>query len=107
PILLLDEVENAGINKERVISCLREYKKAVIFVTHDPYIALISDRRIVMKNGAVTAVLEPDGSECDIIGTVSGMDAFLWDLREKIRSGELVSNPEKTQAAPKKTGITA
>ena len=107
PILLLDEVENAGINKERVIACLREYKKAVIFVTHDPYIALISDRRIVMKNGAVTAVLEPDGSECDIIGTVSGMDAFLWDLREKIRSGELVSNSEKTQVAPKKTGITA
>jgi ABC-type lipoprotein export system ATPase subunit len=107
PILLLDEIENAGINKERVIACLRDYKKAVIFVTHDPYIALITNRRIVMKNGAVAAVLEPDGSERDIIGTVSGMDAFLWDLREKIRTGGIVGNAGKTRAAPRKTGIPA
>ncbi|HVP97120.1 ATP-binding cassette domain-containing protein [Methanoregula sp.] len=107
PILLLDEVENAGINKERVITCLREYRKAVIFVTHDPYIALITDRRIVMKNGAVFAVLEPDGSEGEIIGTVSGMDSFLWQLREKIRSGDLVGNRKGIRSAPKKTGIPA
>jgi len=107
PILLLDEVENAGINKERVIACLREYRKAVIFVTHDPYIALITDRRIVMKNGAVLAVLEPDGSEGEVIGTVSGMDSFLWQLREKIRGGELVGNGEGPRSTPKKTGIPA
>ncbi|MDD1701775.1 MAG: ATP-binding cassette domain-containing protein [Methanoregula sp.] len=107
PILLLDEVENAGINKERVISCLRDYKKAVIFVTHDPYLALITDRRIVMKNGAVAAVLEPDGRERRILGTVSGMDSFLWDLREKIRSGELIEDPVKRPAAQKKAGVPA
>lgn len=107
PILLLDEVENAGINKERVISCLREYKKAVIFVTHDPYIALITDRRIVMKNGAVSAVLEPGGSEREIVGTVTDMDAFLWDLREKIRNGEMVATAETLAADPKKEGIVA
>ena len=107
PILLLDEVENAGINKERVITCLREYKKAVIFVTHDPYIALITDRRIVMKNGAVSAVLEPDGSEREVIGTVTDMDAFLWDLREKIRNGEIVGTSETLAADPKKEGIVA
>ncbi|MGA2698650.1 MAG: ATP-binding cassette domain-containing protein [Methanoregula sp.] len=107
PILLLDEIENAGINKERVITCLREYQKAVIFVTHDPYLALITDRRIVMKNGAVSGVLEPGNRERDIIGTVSGMDAFLWDLREKIRGGELIGNPEKAPATSKKAGVPA
>ena len=107
PILLLDEIENAGINKERVISCLRKYKKAVIFVTHDPYLALITDRRIVMKNGAVAGVLRPGDRERAVIGTVSGVDAFLWDLREKIRSGELVSNPAGAPAAQKKAGIPA
>ena len=107
PILLLDEIENAGINKERVITCLRDYKKAVIFVTHDPYIALITDRRIVMKNGAVATVLEPDGSERDIIDTVAGMDVFLWDLREKIRSGELMGNCKKISPVPKKAGLIA
>jgi ABC-type lipoprotein export system ATPase subunit len=107
PILLLDEVENAGINKERVITCLREYKKAVIFVTHDPYLSLITDRRIVMKNGAVAAVLEPGNRERDIIATVSGMDAFLWELREKIRGGELIGDPDTAPATRKKAGVPA
>jgi len=100
PILLLDEVENAGINKERVITCLREYKKAVIFVTHDPYLALITDRRIIMKNGAVSAVLEPDGSEHGIIETVTGMDARLWDLRERIRNGEMIPDRQSPAKTP-------
>jgi ABC-type lipoprotein export system ATPase subunit len=108
PILLLDEIENAGINKERVITCLREYQKTVIFVTHDPYLALITDRRIVMKNGAVSAVLEPKGRESGIIATVTGMDGTLWDLRERIRAGDLIPDrltPAKTTA--KKTGVPA
>jgi len=101
PILLLDEVENAGINKERVISCLRDYDKAVIFVTHDPYLALITGRRIIMKNGAVECVLEPQGREHEILSTVAGVDKFLWDIREKIRGGELIA--ERPQ--PSKKGV--
>ena len=104
PVLLLDEIENAGINKERVITCLREYQKAVIFVTHDPYLALITDRRIIMKNGAVSAVLEPKGREKEIVAVVTSMDASLWDLREKIRAGELI--PDR-QTSAKKTGVPA
>jgi ABC-type lipoprotein export system ATPase subunit len=104
PILLLDEIENAGINKERVITCLREYNKTVIFVTHDPYLALITDRRIVMKNGAVSAVLEPKGSESRIIASVAGIDSTLWGLRERIRAGELIPD---SQTPAKKTGAPA
>lgn len=100
PILLLDEIENAGINKERVIACLREYRKAVIFVTHDPYLALITDRRIVMRNGAVSAVIEPRDQERGILDALSGMDSFLWDLREKIRRGDLISGPQKRNGKP-------
>jgi hypothetical protein len=76
----------------------------VIFVTHDPYLALITDRRIVMKNGAVACVLEPDGNEQGIIATVSAMDIFLWDLREKIRGGDMISGSHETQ---KKIGTPA
>jgi ABC-type lipoprotein export system ATPase subunit len=107
PILLLDEVENAGINKERVIACLKDYKKAVIFVTHDPYLALISERRIVMRNGAVTAVLEPKDLEKQIISQVSEVDTFLWDLREKIRGGDLLADPDKSPPVPGKKGVVA
>jgi ABC-type lipoprotein export system ATPase subunit len=97
PILLLDEVENAGIFKEKVISCLKESKKAVIFVTHDPYLALITDRRIVMKNGSVSRVIEPQGKECSMISHMEGIEAFLWNIREKIRSGELIGDYEESR----------
>jgi ABC-type lipoprotein export system ATPase subunit len=92
PILLLDEVENAGIFKEKVIRCLKHYHKAVIFVTHDPLLAMITDRRIIMKNGAVTGVLEPNGTEREMVSHISGIDAFLVELREKIRAGDLIGN---------------
>ncbi len=96
PILLLDEVENAGINKERVISCLMNHKKAVIFVTHDPYLAMRTGRRIVMKNGAVANILEPRDLEKEILKSVSGVDSFLWELRERLRNGELIHHPQES-----------
>jgi ABC-type lipoprotein export system ATPase subunit len=94
PILLLDEVENAGIFKERVISCIKECRKTVIFVTHDPYLALSTDRRIVMSNGAVVKVLEPREREKATIARVSEIDDLLWDLRERIRSGDLIGEED-------------
>jgi ABC-type lipoprotein export system ATPase subunit len=92
PILLLDEVENAGIFKEKVIRCLKHYNKTVIFVTHDPLLAMITDRRIIIKNGAVTGVIEPDGSEREMVAHISGIDAFLGELRERIRAGDLIGS---------------
>jgi ABC-type lipoprotein export system ATPase subunit len=103
PILLLDEVENAGIFKENVIRCLRHYHKAVIFVTHDPLLAMITDRRIIMKNGAVTGILEPGAAERDMVSHIAGIDAFLAGLREKIRAGDLIGSemlPRKSPVVP-------
>jgi ABC-type lipoprotein export system ATPase subunit len=36
PIVLLDEVENAGIHRSRALELLRQHRKIFIFVTHDP-----------------------------------------------------------------------
>ena len=63
PVVLLDEVENAGIHRTRAIQLLREYRKIFIFVTHDPRIALHSDFRIVMEGGRVTKVLSISDDE--------------------------------------------
>ena len=90
PILLLDEIENAGIFKEEVVNHLKKLNKAVLFVTHDPYIALLSDRRIVMRNGEVTAVLEPGDSEKEFLMKVSQIDHTLSEIRERIRVGEVL-----------------
>ncbi|MDD5187243.1 MAG: ATP-binding cassette domain-containing protein [Methanoregula sp.] len=90
PIILLDEVESGGIFKENVIASLKSNNKAVLFVTHDPLLALLSDRRIVMRNGAVETILTPDGREKKILARISEMDGFFSRMREKIRAGELL-----------------
>jgi len=91
PIILLDEVENAGIFRDRVITCLKKSGTSVIFVTHDPLVSLMSDKRIVMANGAVKAVLEPDGSEEAVLKKVTEIDLYLSSLRERLRSGDVLS----------------
>lgn len=90
PIILLDEIENAGIFKENVIRCLKEYSKALLFVTHDPLVALLSKRRIVMKNGAVSDVICPGDSEKEALSEILLMDKKISLLRERIRVGETI-----------------
>jgi len=92
PIILLDEVESGGIFKENVIASLKTNNKAVIFVTHDPMLALLTDRRIVMRNGAVETILVPGGCEKECLSRISAMDNFLSRMREKIRAGQLLDD---------------
>ncbi len=92
PILLLDEIENAGIFKNRVMQAIQGGHKAVVLVTHDPYLALTADRRIVMKNGGVHSVIEPTGQEQDIIEDLALIESKLNQIREKIRLGTAFSS---------------
>lgn len=92
PILLLDEIENAGIFKEAVISHLKGLRKAVLFVTHDPYVSMLSDRRIVMRGGEVVSILRPGDSETEALRRVREMDEEMSMLRERIRVGELIGS---------------
>lgn len=91
PIILLDEVENAGIFKDRVIEALRQYHKALLFVTHDPLVSLLSDRRIVMQDGAVAKVITPNGSEHSVLRQMLAYDAAIARVREMIRAGEIIT----------------
>ena len=92
PILLLDEIENAGIFKNRVMEAIQGGNKAVVLVTHDPYLALTADRRIVMRNGGVYSVIEPTGQEQDIIEDLALIETKLNQIREKIRLGTAFSS---------------
>jgi ABC-type lipoprotein export system ATPase subunit len=92
PILLLDEIENAGIFKSRVMQSIQGGNKAVVLVTHDPYLALTADRRIVMKHGGVSSVIEPTGQEQDLVEDLAIIEDRLNQIREKIRLGSAFSS---------------
>jgi ABC-type lipoprotein export system ATPase subunit len=94
PIVLLDEVENAGINRTRALELLREQRKIFIFVTHDPRIALLSDFRIVISEGRVMNIRGTNDEERELATKVSRLDDILSDLRDHLRRGHALSGDE-------------
>jgi ABC-type lipoprotein export system ATPase subunit len=99
PVVLLDEVENAGIHRTRAVQLLREFRKIFIFVTHDPRIALLSDFRIVMQGGRVTQVLSTSEEERGVSAHVNRLDDALSALREKLRMGHRLNAGELQEVA--------
>ena len=94
PIVLLDEVENAGIDRTRCLELLRRQRKIFIFVTHDPRIALLSDFRIVIAEGRVMKILGTNEAERELATKVSKLDDVLSRLRDKLRVGQALSGDE-------------
>lgn len=94
PIVLLDEVENAGIHRTRALQLLKEHHKIFIFVTHDPRIVLLSDFRIIMREGNMVEVLHTNAEERELSLGVCGLDDRLAFLREKLRLGKRLSAPD-------------
>lgn len=87
PIVLIDEIENAGINRRKALSALTGENKIVLMATHDPVLALLADRRLVIKNGGISAVLEKSDAEKEALKYAEDMDARLMQMRETLRSG--------------------
>lgn len=90
PVILIDEIENAGINKEKAIQILVEEGKIVLIVTHDPVLALNADKRIVIKNGGIVKILKTDLKEKGIGHYFNWIDNYNMEIREKIRRGEKI-----------------
>jgi len=88
PIILLDEIENAGIHRTKAIELLKHYEKIFIFVTHDPRIALLSDFRIVMKSGAMQKVIVTEAEEKRVAEEISKLDDLMLHFRKHIRAGD-------------------
>ncbi len=101
PVVLLDEIENAGIKKHEALDELTFHDKIVIMVTHDPVIALRADVRVVMRNGAMTEIIRTSRSEREAAKLLEKVDNWLLELREKVREGERIEGvepPEVTTA---------
>jgi len=94
PIILLDEIENAGIYRTRALELLKQYKKIFVFVTHDPVIALLSDFRIIMQNGAMQKLIVTCEEEKEAVKEIKKLDDLLVRLRNKMRAGELLTKAD-------------
>ncbi len=57
---------------------------------HDPLLALSGNRRLVVRNGGIAAVLETTGDELAVLRTLEEMDGKIAALRDKIRGGERI-----------------
>jgi len=88
PIVLIDEIENAGIDRRRAVEILAQKKKIVFISTHDPLLALSADKRIVVKNGGIRKIIETSKEEKDCLEAIEKLDATLYRLRNCLRQGE-------------------
>ena len=92
PIILLDEIENAGIHKTKALQLLKNYEKIFVFVTHDPTIALFSDFRIIMKNGGMQNIVYSSPEERIAADKLKKIDDITLHFRGLIRSGEEITS---------------
>ena len=88
PIILLDEIENAGIHKTKALELLKKYEKIFVFVTHDPTIALLSDYRIIMKNGSMQKLVASNAEERLAADELKKIDDVIIHFRGLVRAGE-------------------
>lgn len=90
PIVLIDEIENAGVDRSRALELLVKEGKIVFVSTHDPILALLGDKRIVIKNGAINKVITTVPKERDNLKIMKQIDNKMLELRNALRSGEVI-----------------
>jgi len=88
PIVLIDEIENAGIDRQKALELLLSEEKIVLMATHDPVLALMGGRRLIIANGGIEAVIETTEAERVILKELAVMDRRMTDLRNRLRRGE-------------------
>jgi len=88
PIVLIDEIENAGIDRHAAITLLRGADKIVLVATHDPSLALSAERRLVIANGGIVEVRKRTAAEEEVAERLRAFDVLQEELRRAIRGGD-------------------
>jgi ABC-type lipoprotein export system ATPase subunit len=91
PVVLIDEIENAGIDRRMAVELLIRKEKIVLIATHDPILALHARRRVVIKNGGIFRVIETGEAERRYLAELERMHRRLMECRERLRAGEPVA----------------
>jgi len=88
PIVLIDEIENAGIKKHEALEMLSDTGKIILVVTHDPVLALSCHKRIVMQNGGMQGIITGTYQEKLISKKLNEIDKTVLALRDDVRNGK-------------------
>ena len=88
PVVLIDEIENAGIDRQQALEILIREEKIALMATHDPILALMGDKRVIINNGAMQQVIEPSAREKANLTELRALDEKLMGLRHRLRMGE-------------------
>lgn len=92
PIILIDEIENAGIDRKKALALLVDENKIVLMSTHDPILALMGNKRIVINNGGIVKIIKTSDEERSILKELEKIEAKMITMRHKLRYGEKISN---------------
>lgn len=87
PIVLVDEIENAGIDRQKAVRLLVDEQKVVLMATHDPILALMGDKRVVIKNGGIKQVIVTSARERGNLAALEKLDRQLTTIRDVLRNG--------------------
>lgn len=90
PIVLIDEIENAGINRRKALEILTGENKIVFLATHDPLLALLASTRIVIKNGSIDRVIKRTKREEETLSKLEIEDNEMLKLRTVMRDGGML-----------------
>ena len=91
PIVLIDEIENAGIDRKKALDLLVSSDKIVLMATHDPTLALIANKRIIIKNGGIAKIIETSQEEKKILSKLEEMDNVIQKMRTNLRLGRILT----------------
>ncbi|MEQ8176501.1 MAG: ATP-binding cassette domain-containing protein [Syntrophomonadaceae bacterium] len=92
PIVLIDEIENAGINRKTALEILLKNDKLVFIATHDPILALMGHRRLVMKNGGIVKIIETTAQEHAVMQELIKLDEKVDGIRQLLRQGHTIED---------------
>lgn len=95
PIVLIDEIENAGIDRKKALDLLISEDKIVLMATHDPTLALIADKRIIIENGGIAKILETSLEEKELLIELEKIDSKIQKMRNSLRYGERLKKEER------------
>jgi ABC-type lipoprotein export system ATPase subunit len=90
PVVLIDEIENAGVDRKRALDLLVSGEKIVFISTHDPLLALRGDQRIVIRDGGMAEVIETGDAERRNLAHMEAVDAVMTAIRDRLRRGQRI-----------------